>query len=72
MDAPPRLLRLPEVLAKMGLSRSAFLHGVRTGELPQPIRIAARAVAWVESELDEFIAARIAERDRQIESKRKA
>ena len=41
-----RLLRLPEVMAITGLSRSTIDRLVRTGLFPQSRQIAPRAVAW--------------------------
>jgi prophage regulatory protein len=32
------------------------------GEFPQPIAISPRRIAWVESEIDEWVAAKIADR----------
>jgi prophage regulatory protein len=60
---PLRLLRLPEVLARVGLRRSAVYELVSRGSFPQPCRLGARCVAWVESEVDGWVAARIAERE---------
>lgn len=46
------LLRLPDVLKRTGLSRSAVyaLDG-----FPKPIKISGRAVAWASSEIDAWI-----------------
>lgn len=57
-----RVLRLPETERKLGLKRDAIYRGGREGWLPKPIRIGPRATGWLESELDQFIAARAAER----------
>ena len=58
--APGRLIRLPAVLALVGLQRSAWLDLVQKGKAPQKIRI-GRATLWVESEVQAFIAERIRE-----------
>ena len=60
---PLRLLRLPEVLARVGLRRSAWYELVSAGRAPQPCRLGQRCVAWVESEVEGWVAARIAERE---------
>ncbi len=57
------LLRLPEVISRTGRSRSRIYSDLQTGSFPRPINIGPRAVAWVESEVDQWIAARIAERE---------
>ena len=57
-----RVLRLPEVIAKVGLSRASIYRLQEAGEFPSSIRIGRSAVAWVEAEVDNWIDARIAER----------
>ena len=57
----PRLLRMPEVLARTGLSRSR-LYADPT--FPRSVKIGERAVAWVEDEIGDWVAARIAEREK--------
>jgi prophage regulatory protein len=46
----------------VGLQRSAIYDAVRRGTFPQPVKLGARCVAWISSEIDAYIAARIAER----------
>lgn len=53
-----RLLRLPAVLDKTGLSASAVWRGVREGRFPVPVRIGAQSVAWPELAVDEWITTR--------------
>ena len=60
MDAPLRVLRLPQVQARTGLSRSTIHVRVANGSFPQPIRLGARAVGWLESEVDAWIREQIA------------
>lgn len=56
-----RLLRLPEVEYITGLRRSAIYGRISKGTFPRPIRLTARAVAWPESSVEEWVAARIRE-----------
>lgn len=56
------LLRLPEVMARTGRRRSAIYADMAAGTFPPCVNIGPRAVAWVASEVDEWIAARIADR----------
>ena len=56
-----RFLRLPEVLARTGLSRSTIYVRLEQGRFPRPVSLGDRAVGWVESEIDEWIRNRIAE-----------
>ena len=53
--ATRRLLRLPAVLERTGLGRSALYALMLAGKFPRPLRIGARAVAWLEDEVDEWI-----------------
>ncbi len=59
-DAPTRVLRLPRVQARTGLSRSTIYVRVANGSFPQPIRLGARAIGWLESEVDAWIREQIA------------
>ena len=56
----PRLLRIPEVLARTGLSRSR-LYAEPT--FPRSVKIGERAVAWVEDEVSAWVEDRIAKRE---------
>ena len=58
-----KLLRLPSVCAKTGIERDTVYRGVKEGWFPKPVKISDRASGWVQSEIDEFIQNRIAERD---------
>ena len=55
-----RFLRLPEVLARTGLSRSTIDVRLEQGRFPRPVSLGACAVGWIESEVDEWIRERIA------------
>ncbi|MFZ6850073.1 helix-turn-helix transcriptional regulator [Undibacterium sp. RuRC25W] len=51
----PRLLRLNSVLQRTPISKSEIYRRVRAGTFPAPIRLGARAVAWLESDIDQYI-----------------
>jgi len=53
------LIRLKRVQEKTGKKRSAIYDSVRAGTFPKPVEIGPRQVAWVESEVDAWISARI-------------
>ena len=59
-----KLLRLPEVLEKTGLSRTRLYAAMAAGTFPKPAKLgpAARAVAWPEAEIDSWIAEQLADR----------
>ena len=60
------LLRLPAVIAATGCQRSTIYDGVRAGTFPRPVPLGSRTVAWSSTEIDTWIAARIAARDAKV------
>jgi prophage regulatory protein len=50
-----RILRLPNVLDRTGLSRSTVYQRVSEGRFPRPVSLGDRAVGWVESDIEEWI-----------------
>jgi prophage regulatory protein len=58
-NGPPRLLRLPATLDRVGIRRTAWLDLVKAGKAPKPIKI-GRATAWAESEVSAWLRDRIA------------
>ncbi len=59
--SPGRLLRLPGIEALTGLKKSTIYGHManKNDPFPAPVRIGARAVAWRESAVLEWIAARV-------------
>lgn len=55
----PKLIRLPEVRRRVPFCRSTIYLMASKGEFPKPVSIGSRAVAWVESEVDAWVEARI-------------
>jgi len=66
---PKKILRLPIVLDRTGLSRSTVYLRVSEGKFPRPVSLGARAVGWIETEVEEWIAGQI-EVSREINSQR--
>ena len=62
----PRILRLPLVRERTGLSRSSIYLRISEGRFPRPISLGERAVGWLESEITEWLNRRI-EASRQAE-----
>lgn len=58
-EARDRFLRLPEVIQRTGLSRSAVYALSSSGKFPTGIRLTARSVGWLESGVDAWITERI-------------
>lgn len=51
----PRILRLPEVIAAVGLSKSSIWRLVKSAAFPQPIRLSQHAVGWELSEIEMWL-----------------
>ena len=51
--------RLPEVMARTGLSRSTIYAKISRSEFPPPINLSVRAVGWIADEVDAWIAGQI-------------
>jgi len=66
---PEKILRLPNVLDRTGLSRSTVYLRVTEGRFPRPVSLGARAVGWIETEIEEWIARQITI-SREIRSER--
>lgn len=64
LSTKPRLIRRPEVIARVGLCKASIYNRMNTGEFPRPIPIGGGRVAWLESDIDEWIARRISEAGR--------
>ncbi|MCF6782609.1 helix-turn-helix transcriptional regulator [Stutzerimonas stutzeri] len=59
----PRLIRRKEVLLRVGLSVSTLYEMISRGEFPRPVQIGRQAVAWVDSEISEWIQQRLTARN---------
>lgn len=53
--APARLLRLPEVIARVGLKRSAIYQRMSEGRFPRSRSLGPKCAVWVESEIENWI-----------------
>lgn len=58
-DTNEKILRLRPVLSRTGLSRSMAYDLMAKEQFPKPISLGARAVGWLESEIDAWIDQRI-------------
>lgn len=59
---PPRIERLPEVLTRVGASRSKVYAMIRDGSFPAPIPLgSSHCVGFLSSEIDGWIADRVRE-----------
>jgi prophage regulatory protein len=53
------ILRLPAVKQRTGLSRSTIYLRMNDGTFPQPISLGARAIGWVEDDIQQWLEERI-------------
>ena len=49
------ILRLPDVKASTGLSRSTIYLRISQGTFPKPVSLGGRAVGWLELEIQEWL-----------------
>lgn len=63
MNTPQQntLLRRKQVEAQTGLRRSTIYQAIAEGKFPKPVKLGTRSVAWLSTEVDGWIAARITE-----------
>lgn len=54
------ILRRKQVQTRTGLSRSTIYQRISDGTFPKPVCLGARAVGWIESEIDAWVHERIA------------
>ena len=47
-----KLIRLPEVIARTGKSRSGIYQGIKEGTFPKQVKLGPRAVGWIEAEVE--------------------
>jgi len=58
-----RIMRLKEVIEKTGLARSTIYNLISQGKFPKQIELGARSVGWVDTEIEEWLLAKIELRD---------
>ncbi|WP_182074554.1 MULTISPECIES: AlpA family transcriptional regulator [unclassified Serratia (in: enterobacteria)] len=57
-----RFIRLPEVLYTTGLSRSTVYEMMTRKQFPAQVSLGGKTVTWLESEVESWMAERIANR----------
>lgn len=60
-NTPNTLIKLPEVKRRTTLSTSEIYRRLEAGTFPKQIKLGAKAVAWLEHEVQAWIDQRIAE-----------
>jgi len=57
------ILRRKQVERRTGLSRSTIYLRIQEGTFPKPVNLGARAVGWLENEIEAWLRKRIESRD---------
>jgi prophage regulatory protein len=60
VQTPESIIKIRQVQARTGVSRSGLYQKVADGNFPKPIKLGARASGWILSEVDAWVAERIA------------
>ena len=55
-----RILRRPVIEEITGLARSTIYAAIADGTFPKPIHLGPRAVGWLETDIDQWLAERVA------------
>ena len=65
LKAPSSLnvLRLPQVIARVGLKRASIYRYISQGHFPKAISLGPRAVGWLEHEIDGWLHQRLSTRN---------
>ncbi len=50
------LMRVPAITERLGVSRSYFWAGVKSGKFPPGIKLSSRVTVWRRSDIDGLIA----------------
>lgn len=58
-----KLLRLPQVIERTSLRRSTIYEMMQKGSFPKPVKLNQRSNGWIEDEIIDWVATRIAERE---------
>lgn len=70
-DSKIRILRLPDVIARVGLKRASIYQYVSDGNFPKPVLLGSRAIGWIEHEIDAWLAERVQMRHQREKTHRK-
>nr|WP_275588904.1 AlpA family transcriptional regulator [Croceicoccus hydrothermalis] len=55
ISQPSRLLRLPEVMDRVGLRRSAIYQRMKEGRFPRSRSLGPKCTVWVETEINAWV-----------------
>lgn len=55
-------IRITGLTRKTGMARSTIYAAIASGSFPRPIKLGSRAVGWLEDEVDDWLASKVAAR----------
>ena len=58
MTTDTHILRLPALLARVGLSQATIYRMISSGKFPRSVRVGVRATGWRSDEVEEWLASR--------------
>ena len=58
MEIDRRVLRMPAVMERTGLSRASIYRLIKADDFPAAIRLGSRSVGWPAQRIDEWIVSR--------------
>ena len=61
--APNQMLRMPAVMRLTGLARSTIYALMADDKFPRQVKVSENTAAWLASEINDYLAERIAMRD---------
>lgn len=59
----PTILRLPEVIRTLGLSKASVYRMVKAGTFPQSVRLGANTVGWLRTDVEQWVSEKAGARD---------
>lgn len=58
-----RAIKIKEVAAKVGLGQSTLYRMIADGRFPKPFELVPGRTAWIESDIDDWLAERAGRKD---------
>ncbi|KAF3999192.1 helix-turn-helix transcriptional regulator [Glaciimonas immobilis] len=62
------ILRVKDVIAKTGIKRTNLYRQVKAKTFPAPINLGAKAIGWIENEVDAWIESRMDARCQEVDT----
>ena len=61
-----KIIRLPVVLERTGLTRSTLYRYIAANQFPGQVRLGIGSVGWIESDVDEWISVRQPAKSKEV------